>query len=107
MTDEQKTFSIAGFELRKKFQEAMTHGRYLVTITKYMGSGQMEHFTSYEDFPTDSILPAMQHLGNELLKGLYRPISDAVSGSSEKKTVTPIKKEPQEQKPDGEKDDPA
>jgi len=61
--------NLAEFQLRKKFQEALFNGRYLITITILAGEGKrLEHFYSCNDFKTDDLIPSLNAIALDMDK---------------------------------------
>ena len=58
---------ISSLEVRKKVNEAMESGRYLITITYMSKDGKTvhRHYTT-QNFPRAEIAPALENLANDL-----------------------------------------
>ena len=63
--------TILDFEVRKKFMEAISTGRYIVTISSVNKEKKcLDHYAVFNDYPTDDILPSLEHTTRLVLNQL-------------------------------------
>lgn len=73
-----KPQNVLDFEVHKKFTEALKLGRYVITISTCdpkKKKNQLHHYAVYNNFPTDDIVPSMEHV-NRLIWGQVNAESD-------------------------------
>jgi len=65
---------IIDFELRKKIQEMLSSGRFLIAIS-YVEGNKINHYTATKNFPRDCIVSSFEKIAENLADEV--PIEDA------------------------------
>ena len=61
--------SIIDFEVRKRFMDAISNGRYLITISVFdKEKSQLQHYGVFNNYPTDDIIPSLEQTNRLIFK---------------------------------------
>jgi len=61
--------SVIDFKVRKRFMDAISTGRYLITISTHdKEKNQINHYAVFNNYPTDDIIPSLEQTNRLIFK---------------------------------------